>query len=76
MEMKQAIFKQAEQLPACVASADSGAWNGMFGTGRQAWKAAQARGRTQVQFEVFDALPAYQQKVAGALARPKQHAMF
>lgn len=70
--VKALIFRQRDALPACVFSADSGAWNGMFGKGRSAWKAAQKRGLTQVQYEVHEALPAYQARVQHALQQPKQ----
>lgn len=74
--VKQAIFKQAEALPSSVASADSGAWNGMFGEGRYRWKEAQTRGLTQVQYELFEALPAYRARVDRALGQPKQMSLL
>lgn len=74
--VKAQIFRQDKALPRCVESADSGAWNGMFGDGRYQWKAAQARGMKQVQYEVWDALPAYQAKIEAALSGPKQMGLF
>lgn len=70
--VKSAIFRQRELLPHSVASADSAAWNGMFGQGRLIWKEAQARGLSQREFEVHEALPRYQAKVVRALRQPKQ----
>ena len=70
--VKSAVFQQRESLPAAVASADSGAWNGMFGQGRTKWKRYQAMGYTQARYEVDIALPHYQQRVDRALALPKQ----
>lgn len=74
--VKMQIFKQADALPESVASADSGAWNGMFGPGRERWKSAQARGLTQAEYEVREALPAYRGKLTRAFETPKQLTMW
>ncbi len=75
--VKMQIFKQRDLLPAAVASADSGAWNGMFGPeGRGRWKEAQGRGLTQAEYEIHEALPRYQGRITRALTMPKQGTLF
>ena len=73
--VKSQIFRQREALPASVESADSGAWNGMFGKGRDKWKHAQTRGLSQSQYEVWEALPRYRTSVEAALGGVKQLAL-
>ena len=74
--VKSLVFRQREALPAAVASADTGAWGGCFAKGRTPWKEAQQRGLSQDQYEVWEALPAYQRAIDGYLAQPKQLVML
>lgn len=67
--VKLSVFKSPIPLPEQVASVDSAAWNGMFGTGRNHWKATPY---TQREWCFKVALPAYEQKVKAALLQPKQ----
>lgn len=70
--VKIGIFKHPDALPAGVASADSGAWNGNFGQDHDRWEEAQGRGLTQAEYEVREALPMYRAKLERAFATPKQ----
>lgn len=70
--VKLLLFKQANKIPDSVVSADTAAWNGMFGAGRTKWKDAQRqRGISQREFE-SEQLYVYKAKVDAALAGPKQ----
>jgi hypothetical protein len=71
--VKLGLMQSAIALPAHVVSVDSAAWNGMFRTGREHWKAS---GLSQRQYCFNVALPAYEQKIQAALADTKQARMF
>lgn len=67
--VKLGVLKSSICLPEQVVSVDSAAWNGMFHTGRQAWKGSTY---TQREWCFKVALPAYEAKIAAALQTPKQ----
>ncbi len=67
--VKLSVMQSQIMLPAQVASVDSGAWNGMWGHGRNHWKAT---GMTQREWCLKVALPVYEAKIAAALQQPKQ----
>lgn len=73
--VKSQILRHKDALPESVRSSDTGAFGGLFGRGRTLWKEAQAEGLSQDQYEIWRALPTYQQRVAQAVAKPKQHVM-
>jgi hypothetical protein len=70
--VKTQIFRKTDALPSSVASADTGAWNSMFFSGRERWRDAHRRGLTQDQYELWEALPRYRAKVEHAFSQPKQ----
>lgn len=55
-------------LPDGVASVDSAAWNGLFGSAREEWRQS---GLSQRRWSLSIALPRYVEKVARALDRPR-----
>src|SRR6266571_5690805 len=67
--VKLSVFKSPVALPEQVASADSAAWNGMFKTGRNAWKTS---GLSQRKYGFDVALRNYEAKLYAALSQPKQ----
>lgn len=67
--VKLSVMQSQIMLPEQVASVDSGAWNGMWGHGRNHWKAT---GMTQREWCFKVALPAYEAKINAALCQPKQ----
>jgi hypothetical protein len=67
--VKLSVLQSPIHLPEQVVSVDSAAWNGMFKTGRNAWKSS---GLTQRQYCFEVALPAYENKIRAALLQPKQ----
>ncbi len=71
--VKLSVLQDRAALPEAVVSVDSAAWNGLFGTDREAWRAS---GLSQRQWAYTVALPAYQRKVARALTQPKQGVLF
>lgn len=56
-------------MPERVVSVDSAAWNGLFGSDREKWKAS---GLAQRQWSWEVSYPRYERKVARALDQPKQ----
>lgn len=56
-------------MPEQVVSVDSAAWNGLFGSDREEWKAS---GLPQRQWSWQVSYPRYAAKVAAALSQPKQ----
>lgn len=71
--VKLSVFRAPVPLPAQVISTDSAAWNGMFASGRNRWKAS---GYTQREWCFRVALPAYEQRIQAALSTPKQERLF
>ena len=67
--VKLGVFKSPIALPEQVVSADSAAWNGMFKTGRNAWKLS---GYSQREWCFKVALPDNQAKLLAALSEPKR----
>lgn len=67
--VKLSVLQAPLALPAQVVSVDSAAWNGLFFTDREAWRAS---GLAQRQWSWTVAYPRYTAKVTAALARPKQ----
>jgi hypothetical protein len=67
--VKLGLLQSSMALPEQVVSVDSAAWNGLFRTGREAWKTSGLPQRRWI-FDV--ALPRYQAKVDEALAQVKQ----
>lgn len=70
--VKLSVLQSRYGLPNVV-SVDSGAWNGLFGSGRTEWKQS---GLKQAEYEFTVALPRYLKKVEAALKRPKQALLF
>ena len=71
--VKLGLAQSAIAVPEQVISVDSGAWNGMWGHGRNLWKGT---GMSQRQWCFAVALPAYEAKVQAALSGTKQARMF
>jgi len=67
--VKLSVMQSPIHLPAQVTSVDSGAWNGMWGHGRNLWKMTPY---TQREWCFKVALPAYEAKIKAALLQPKQ----
>lgn len=67
--VKLSVMQSPIHLPQQVVSVDSGAWNGMWGHGRNLWKAS---GYTQREWCFKVALPTYEAKIIEALSTPKQ----
>jgi len=67
--VKLSVMQSGIHLPEQIVSVDSAAWNGMFATGRNLWKAS---GMTQREWCFKVALPTYETKIATALSQPKQ----
>lgn len=67
--VKLDLLQSEIALPAGIASMDSAAWNGLWGTGREKWKHS---GLSQRRYSLQVALPSYLKKVEIALATPKQ----
>ena len=67
--IKLGALQSPMALPAQVVSVDSAAWNGLFSTGCNEWKESGLPQRRWI-FDV--ALPRYENRVAKALAQPKQ----
>jgi len=77
--VKKTTFKDAIALPINVVSADSAAFNGMFGTGRNLWKKATKPDGTsyrQTEWVLQVALPKYIRDLEEAFSTLKQGAMF
>lgn len=75
--VKLQIVESKVALPLQVTSADSGAWNGRFGTNINVFNAeAQQRGWSQAQTEIGWALPRYHAKITAALAQQKQNKLI
>ncbi len=71
--VKLGLAKSPIAIPEQVISLDSGAWNGMFGHGRNLWKETPY---SQREWCLKVALPAYEQKLQNALTNTKQARMF
>lgn len=71
--VKLGLAQSPIALASQVVSLDSGAWNGMWGRGRELWKES---GYTQREWCFKVALPAYEAKLQAALAGTKQARMF
>lgn len=71
--IKLDAIKRGMALPREVSSVDSGAWNGMFRTGRTEWKLS---GFSQREWCFKVALPRYEGKFNAALDVVKQARMF
>jgi len=67
--VKLSVMQSPVMLPGQVVSVDSAAWNGLFRTGRNAWKRS---GLSERRYALEVALPAYTTKVQEALSQPKQ----
>lgn len=67
--IKLSALQSPIAMPAQVVSVDSAAWNGLFGSDREEWKAS---GLPQRQWSWDVSYPRYEGKVAAALAEPKQ----
>lgn len=67
--VKLSVLQSPIHLPEQVTSVDSGAWNGMWGHGRNLWKQTPY---TQREWCFKVALPAYEAKIQAALSQPKQ----
>ncbi len=77
--VKKTTFKSSIALPLNIMSVDSAAFNGMFGSGRNEWKAPKTDGRPiwkQTEWVLQVALPRYIDGLEEALAEIKQAAMF
>lgn len=71
--VKLGIFQAPYKLHPAIQSADTGAWNGRFGTEIEDFNAAQRRlGLSQAATEIAHALPRYAEKVAHAVSRAKK----
>lgn len=71
--VKLGLLQSPIALPQQVVSIDSGAWNGLFRTGRNAWKES---GLSQRQWCFNVALPAYEAKIAAAQSQNKQLSLW
>jgi hypothetical protein len=67
--VKLTYAKDRIAIPPAVASVDSAAWQGMFATGREAWKQS---GMSQAEYGLRVALPAYLDKFDAAVSGVKQ----
>lgn len=67
--IKLGALQSPVAMPECVASVDSAAWNGLFGSDRQEWKTS---GLPQRQWSWEVAFGRYERKVNTAIASPKQ----
>lgn len=77
--VKLGLAKSPMAIPSQVMSIDSGAWNGMFGTGRNLWKQERKPDGTtyrQTEWCLKVALPRYETKLHEALVDTKQARMF
>lgn len=71
--VKLSIFQSPWQLHPAIRSADTGAWNGRFGSDIAAFNAVQARlGISQAATEIAHALPIYADKIERAINGPKR----
>lgn len=71
--VKLDLVSSHEALPAAVASMDTAAWNGRFGTDLERHRREQrARGMTQREYGYRVLLPAYAAKFGAVVRRPKQ----
>jgi hypothetical protein len=71
--VKLAALSSGDALPEQVASVDSAAWNGLFGTGRTKYHDS---GMTQREYIHKVALPSYLERFDAALSGPKQMSML
>jgi hypothetical protein len=71
--VKLGAFKNEEGFPETIESIDSAAWNGLFGTNRERWRAS---GMSQREWSYKVALPEYLQKIASIQKQRKQLRLF